>query len=199
MSEYKILDIGSGDKPIKEADILCDLYVLNNIQRSNANLVTNGRAFVQCSVENLPFQTKSIGFIYCNRVLEYASNPEKAVREMRRVGESGYFCTPSLIFPNFQGAYSKNNHIFFVTINKTMIQILPIQFRQFFILRILFTAMNLFTGVFQTEFFWSRGLDIFLKIYKSNNSELTKIPSLFVKLIVIARKKIQDLRDYILV
>ena len=196
---YSILDAGCGDKPIKEADLLCDLYVINNFQRSNAKLVTNGREFVHCSIEDLPFRNRSIKFIYCNRVLEYSKNPNRAVNEMKRVGESGYFSVPSLIFPNFIGAYNKKNKVHFNRINRQMVEILPVKYREFFIFRFFTSLINLFTGIFQTEFFWCDGLEYFARIYKSNTDQLNNCPLFFVKAIVKLRKNIEVLRDKIIV
>ena len=199
MSRHNILDVGCGNRSIKEADVLCDLNVFDNRQRGNLSLVLDNRSFVQCDVEALPFRDKSLNFVYCNRVLEYAKNPEKAIQEMERVGTSGYICTPSLIFPNYYGAYSRHNRLFFVRIDKTMREIFPPRFRKIMLFNLFSSLINLYTGIFQTEFFWGEGLDIFAGIYRSNNKELRSLPLFSIRILVLNRKKMQDLRDNVLV
>jgi SAM-dependent methyltransferase len=199
MSQHNILDVGSGDRPIREADVLCDLHVIDNRQRGNMALAMDNRSFVQCDVETLPFRDKSLNFVYCNRVLEYTRNPDKAIQEMERVGASGYVGTPSLIFPNYYGAYSENNRLFFVRIDKTMSEIFPVRFRQMIFFHFFSSLINLFTGIFQTEFFWGNGLETFIRIYRSNNKELKPLPLFPIKILVLGRKKMQNLRDKVII
>lgn len=90
-----VLDIGSGNNPHPRADILCDKFLDNDLHRQGHALATDGRILIQADIENLPFKDKTVDFVIASHILEHVDNPEKAAREISRVGKRGYVETPS--------------------------------------------------------------------------------------------------------
>lgn len=93
----KVLDIGSGNVPFPLATHLADITIEDN---------TYGRAGVpfkflenkpvyEINIEDMPFEDNEFDFVYCSHVLEHVDNPEKACKELMRVGKRGYIETPS--------------------------------------------------------------------------------------------------------
>jgi 2-polyprenyl-3-methyl-5-hydroxy-6-metoxy-1,4-benzoquinol methylase len=106
----KVLDIGSGGYPFPLATHLADFFEENTSHRSE-NLVKDGRNFINCDIENLPFKDKEFDFIYCSHVLEHVNDPVRACNELIRTGKRGYIETPtktSDIMFNFTNL--KNHH-----------------------------------------------------------------------------------------
>ncbi|HVR60804.1 MAG TPA: methyltransferase domain-containing protein [Polyangia bacterium] len=94
----KVLDIGSGNHPLAFATHLADLAVEdNNYGRAGSPFKhLAGRPVFNCPVEQMPFADKEFDFVYCSHVLEHVADPERACRELQRVGKRGYLETPTL-------------------------------------------------------------------------------------------------------
>jgi len=92
-----VLDIGSGNIPFKYATHLADLSLEDgSIGRANTKFkYINGKQVVQCDIENLRFQDNEFDFVYCSHVLEHVLNPEKACKELIRVGKRGFIEVPT--------------------------------------------------------------------------------------------------------
>ena len=91
-----LLDAGSGSKPWTDADILCDLYVgqtQHRWYRGRAKL--DGRPFVCCDLQDMPFRDQSFFFVHCKHVLEHVKNPKLVINELKRVAQHGYISFPS--------------------------------------------------------------------------------------------------------
>jgi SAM-dependent methyltransferase len=93
----KVLDIGSGHMPFPFATHLADLAVADDaVGRAGVPFKhADGKPVYECSVESMPFADQEFDFVNCSHVLEHASDPEKACRELMRVGKRGYVETPS--------------------------------------------------------------------------------------------------------
>lgn len=93
-----VLDIGSGDKPFWRADVLVDLYPDDDQQRfSGAMLYDKRKIFVNADVEKLPFKDKVFDFVVCSHLLEHVEHPDKAIKEITRVGKRGYIEVPRAV------------------------------------------------------------------------------------------------------
>lgn len=92
----KILDIGSGHRPHKDATHLCDLYLKSDYERCG-NLVLDNRPFIKCSIENLPFKKTTFDFAYSCHVIEHTKKPLLALKELSRVSKAGYIECPHAI------------------------------------------------------------------------------------------------------
>ncbi len=93
----KVLDIGSGNIPFKYATHLADLSLDDgSIGRANSQFkYINGKQVFQCDIENMLFKDNEFDFVYCSHVLEHVQNPEKACKELIRVGKRGFIDTPT--------------------------------------------------------------------------------------------------------
>ncbi len=93
----KVLDIGSGHLPFPFATHLADLALQDGtVGRAGEPFKhIEGKPVYECNVENMPFADKEFDFVYCSHVLEHANDPEKACRELMRVGKRGYIETPT--------------------------------------------------------------------------------------------------------
>jgi SAM-dependent methyltransferase len=92
----EVLDVGSGADPFPYATMLVDLHRGTTEHRREA-LATAGKPFKVADINQLPFDAKSFGFVYCSHVLEHVENPKRACEELMRVGKRGYVETPSLM------------------------------------------------------------------------------------------------------
>jgi SAM-dependent methyltransferase len=90
-----VMDVGCGDRPLSRADVLCDLHMKSNCERGGP-IPTDGRPFVVCDAQHLPFRDKAFAFANCCHVLEHLPNPKLGVRELMRVAQAGYIETPTL-------------------------------------------------------------------------------------------------------
>lgn len=88
-----VLDIGSGNNPIPRANILADFYPDNNFHRSG-NIVAD-RPLIICSLERLPFLSKSFDFVVCSHAMEHITSPYSAALELQRISKGGYIETPA--------------------------------------------------------------------------------------------------------
>lgn len=88
-----VLDVGSGDGPFARADILCDKYIDDTENRVGHLLID--RPFVAGDIMALPFRDNTFDYVHCSHVLEHVESPEKALKEIMRVGKKGFIETPS--------------------------------------------------------------------------------------------------------
>ncbi len=88
------LEIGSGHKPMPEADVLLDRYLEYDGERGGV-LKIDRRPMVIGDVCQLPFKDKVFSYIICRHVVEHLPKPGDGFREMMRVGKAGYIETPS--------------------------------------------------------------------------------------------------------
>lgn len=85
----RVLEIGPGSSPFEAANEFvdwCDWPELKGRGPVHA---------IDINEQQLPFADKSFDFVYCRHTLEDIYNPMRLLREMSRVGRSGYLETPS--------------------------------------------------------------------------------------------------------
>ncbi len=92
----RVLEIGSGNRPRKRSNFLCDRYIESNYERAGEeNLVIDKRPFVVADGVALPFKGKSFDYVITSHVLEHMNNPTQFIAELTRVAKAGYIETPS--------------------------------------------------------------------------------------------------------
>lgn len=80
--EVKIVDVGCGEKPYKNLfSPFAKHYVGVDIEGTDVDVIA--------SAENLPFNENSFDIALSFQVLEHLENPEKSIREIRRVLKKG--------------------------------------------------------------------------------------------------------------
>jgi SAM-dependent methyltransferase len=92
-----VLDVGSGHNPHPRANVVTDKFIDSNYHRKEGIKVFQKQRFVEADGESLPFSDKEFDYVICCHVLEHVDNPTQFLKEIQRVGISGYIETPSLI------------------------------------------------------------------------------------------------------
>lgn len=92
----KVLDIGSGNVPFPLATHLADITIEDNAYgRAGVPFkYLENKPVYEINIEDMPFEDKEFDFVYCSHVLEHVENPERACRELMRVGKRGYIEVP---------------------------------------------------------------------------------------------------------
>jgi len=94
----KVLDVGSGNIPFPLATHLADLSPQDDhYGRAGAPFKNvQGKPVHVCDIEQMAeFKDQEFDFVYCSHVLEHVKNPERACRELMRIGKRGYIETPT--------------------------------------------------------------------------------------------------------
>jgi SAM-dependent methyltransferase len=92
----RVLEIGSGNRPRRRSNFLCDRYIENNYERAGEeNLVIDKRPFVVADGQALPFKDQSFDYVVTSHILEHVDDPKRFVAELLRVARAGYIETPS--------------------------------------------------------------------------------------------------------
>ena len=112
----KVLDMGSGHIPFPLATHLADISVTDHsVGRAGVPFKhVDGKELYECSVEHTPFADNEFDFVYCSHVLEHASNPENACKELMRIGKRGYIECPSKGKDTFFNTALVSNHLWSV-------------------------------------------------------------------------------------
>ena len=90
----KVLDMGSGGWPFKQATHLADMHPGKTSHRME-DLQRDHRPFVVIDAQQMPFLDKEWDFIFCSHVLEHLDRPGEACRELMRVSRKGYIEVPT--------------------------------------------------------------------------------------------------------
>lgn len=98
---WRVLDVGSGDRPFRRATVLLDRLPRERIiasgpyrENPSGSISRNGRPFVAGELEALPFAADSFDFVYASHVIEHAVDPLRAAAELERVAPRGYIECP---------------------------------------------------------------------------------------------------------
>lgn len=89
-----VLEVGSGGRPFARSDVLVDMFLDDNTERSLVNL-TLDRPLICANTEKLPFESSSFDFVLTSHMLEHLIYPERFLDEIQRVGRRGFLITPS--------------------------------------------------------------------------------------------------------
>jgi len=82
MIPLKKIDIGCGAHPMPDAQVFTDLYPLKTVERSQGKVVIpQGKKFVLCDVEKMPFSDKEFDYAYCRQVLEHTLHPKRPAQK----------------------------------------------------------------------------------------------------------------------
>jgi len=91
----KVLDIGGGHNPFSRADYIVECDLREGFHRDGQSIPPELKArYMEADIHRLPFDEKSIDFVFCSHVLEHVEDPAKACSEIMRVGKRGYIETP---------------------------------------------------------------------------------------------------------
>lgn len=112
-----VLDLGSGDKPHFNADILVDKYIDKKYgaQRNGDDEVSINKPMFNSDISNLPFRDKVFDFVIASHILEHVIDPASAIKEIARVGKAGYIEVP---FVGYQKIFDFCSHLWFCDYQK---------------------------------------------------------------------------------
>ena len=99
-----ILDAGSGHNPHPKSTHLTDLFVKGTRHRgslAHLEAVRDGRPFVCCDVQHLPFKKGVFDYVLCSHVVEHVPDPEAVFEEMHRVAPHGLISYPTNLWQTF--------------------------------------------------------------------------------------------------
>ncbi|MCS6775449.1 MAG: methyltransferase domain-containing protein [Chloroherpetonaceae bacterium] len=98
----RVLDVGSGQRPLKRADVCVDIDVREGLHRQG-QAISREKPLVCGNVERLPFATRAFDVACCRMVLEHVQDPAAACRELQRVARRGFLETPNTLWECFYG------------------------------------------------------------------------------------------------
>lgn len=96
--EWKVLDVGSGHRPNRRANVLIDNELNETEHRSGKKAsVPSDKKMVVGDALNMPFKDKEFDFIIASHIAEHIDDPEQFCKELARVGKRGYIETPGAL------------------------------------------------------------------------------------------------------
>jgi glycosyltransferase involved in cell wall biosynthesis/2-polyprenyl-3-methyl-5-hydroxy-6-metoxy-1,4-benzoquinol methylase len=100
--EERVLDVGSGQRPFKRADVSVDFDVFEGLHRQGY-AISREKPLVCGDVQRLPFRDKAFDVACCRMVLEHVLDPAAACHELQRVARRGFLETPNTFWECFYG------------------------------------------------------------------------------------------------
>ncbi len=96
--DWLVLDVGSGHRPNKRADVLLDNELNETVHRSGKKaLVPNEKQMVVGDALSMPFADKQFDFVIASHIAEHVDDPQRLCAELCRVGKRGYIETPGAL------------------------------------------------------------------------------------------------------
>lgn len=93
--EWVVLDVGSGHRPNRRANVLIDNELNETEHRSGKKAqVPPDKIMVLGNALNMPFKNNEFDFIIASHIAEHIDDPEQFCKELARVGKRGYIETP---------------------------------------------------------------------------------------------------------
>jgi len=111
----KVIDIGSGHAPLIRADVLCDRYPQETVQRPVSGIYMPPGRFVVGDINDLPFINLAFDFSYCSAVLEHLEDPAKACTELSRIARRGLIRVPSALWETMGGSAA---HLWLISLHE---------------------------------------------------------------------------------
>ena len=167
----KVLDIGCGYSPNEYANVIADVQDFSSFYQE--------RDFVQILGNELPFKDKEFDFVVTSHVIEHVDSPELFIKEIVRVGKSGYIEVPTKLEDNlvFENKKAHLWHLEFDDIDQQLIIKKKIQV---FEPILTVSAINKFRKYFSDsliiQLLWKDKIDF--KIIPDNENKIEKISNL---------------------
>jgi len=110
--DWKVLDVGSGHRPNRRANVLLDKEIDRSIHRSGEKAkALPGKIFVMGDATNMPFSDREFDYSICSQVAEHIEDVEKLISELERVSQRGYLETPG---PVSEIVFNEPYHLWFI-------------------------------------------------------------------------------------
>ena len=95
--EWKVLDMASSNAGWECADVYTDVRDFTDYYQ---NKYSGTKKFVQCNVENPPFDDSTFDFVIASHILEHVIDPIGFCKHLQRIGKRGYIEVPTPLFDN---------------------------------------------------------------------------------------------------
>lgn len=96
--KWLVLDVGSGHRPNRRANVLIDNEINETVHRSGKKAyIPSDKKMVVGDALNMPFENKEFDFIIASHIAEHIDDPEQFCKELVRVGKRGYIETPGRV------------------------------------------------------------------------------------------------------
>jgi SAM-dependent methyltransferase len=157
---WKVLDIGCGYRPHKNATVIADVQDFSYIYKE--------KKFIQIKEKKLPFSDKEFDFVIASHVVEHVEDFEFFIKEIERISSKGYIELPSrlgdnLVFEN------KTDHIWWFYYDDLENKLLVSKKNQLLDPFITVSTAKLFEEIFREslviELMWDQTID-----YKIDNN-----------------------------
>ena len=174
---WKILDIGCGYKPHKNASVIADIQDFSDFYKE--------KKFIQIQGKNLPFEDKEFDFVIASHVIEHIEDFEFFIKELERISSQGYIELPTrlgdnLVFEN------KTDHIWWFLYDDVTNKLIASKRNQIIEPFITVSIAKLFEKIFRESFVieltWEKKIDYEIdNSIKQDNAEKISFFKLFKK------------------
>ena len=89
-----VVDISGGYNPLFRADIVVDKFTGDTVHRHRPLKIHPHQRLVVADAEDLPFEDKSIDFVFTQQTFEHLPTPARACEELMRVAKCGFIDVP---------------------------------------------------------------------------------------------------------
>ena len=153
-SNWKILDVGCGFRPHKNASVIADVKDFSKIYKD--------KKFVLIQDKKLPFKDKEFDFVIASHVIEHVEDFEFFIKELQRISSKGYIELPSrlgdnLVFEN------ETDHIWWFHFNDITNQLIASKKNQIIAPFITVSLAKIFENVFREslviELIWENKIE----------------------------------------
>ena len=174
---WKVLDIGCGYTPHKNANVICDIQDLSNFYKD--------KEFIKLDNKTLPFKDKEFDFVIASHVIEHVEDVDFFIKELERVSFKGYIELPTILEDNLVFE-NKKDHIWWFAYDDVKNLIIASKKNQILEPFITVSTAKFFEDVFREslviELFWENKIE-----YKIDDS-LRKAGTTNVSFFKIIRK-----------
>lgn len=95
LSEWQVLDVGSGNHPNKRSNVLLEKELNESIHRSGEKAeIPKDKILVLGDATSMPFKYKEFDYAIASHIAEHIEDIDKFISELTRVGKRGYIEMP---------------------------------------------------------------------------------------------------------
>lgn len=92
--DWRVLDVGSGHRPFRRADVLLERFLEDDVERAGAPIDRADPRLVEGDALAMPFPDNAFDFVVASHIAEHVDDPVQLCRELTRVARAGYVETP---------------------------------------------------------------------------------------------------------
>ena len=155
---WKVLDIGCGYTPHKNANVICDIQDLSNFYKD--------KEFIKLDNKTLPFKDKEFDFVIASHVIEHVEDVEYFIKELERVSSKGYIELPTILEDNLVFE-NKKDHLWHMEFDDDKNELIISKKIQFLEPLLTVSSAKKFSKYFRQslilELFWEKSIEFNIK------------------------------------